>query len=97
MQRYVESFHDEEDFGNIAKKWMKRWKEEIEHEKFTNYKLNWKRLKEQMELNRNAIYLYTWTRLLYSLLVAADYYATSEYMNGVEVKNFGEIADCKKS
>lgn len=96
FQRYVESFHDEEDFGNIAKKWMKRWKEEIEHEKFTNYKLNWKRLKEQMELNRNAIYLYTWTRLLYSLLVAADYYATSEYMNGVEVKNFGEIADCKK-
>ena len=49
-----------------------------------------------MELNRNTIYLYTWTRLLYSLLVAADYYATSEYMNGVEVKNFGKIADCKK-
>ena len=39
FQRYVESFHDEEDFENIAKKWMKRWKEEIEHEKFTNYKL----------------------------------------------------------
>ncbi len=36
---------------------------------------------------------YTIMRLLYSILVSVDYYATSEYVNGVEIKNFGDISD----
>ena len=43
------------------------------------------------EENTKSIYLYAWTRLLYSLLVASDYYATSEFMNGVKITEFGEI------
>ncbi|AGX43469.1 CRISPR-associated helicase/endonuclease Cas3 [Clostridium saccharobutylicum] len=40
-----------------------------------------------------AVYLYTYERLLYSLLVACDFYATTEFMNGVELNEFGEIAE----
>lgn len=40
-----------------------------------------------------SIYIYTYTKLLYSLLVACDFYATSEFMNDVELKEFGEISD----
>ena len=28
------------------------------------------------------------------VLIASDYYATSEYMKGVEIQNFGEIEKC---
>ena len=46
--------------------------------------------------NKKSVYLYGWTRFLYSLLVASDYYATSEFMNGVKITEFGEIesVDC---
>ena len=46
--------------------------------------------------NKKSVYLYGWTRFLYSLLVASDYYATSEFMNGVKITEFGEIEsiDC---
>lgn len=40
-----------------------------------------------------AIYLYTYERLLYSLLVACDFYATTEFMNGAQLNEFGEIAE----
>lgn len=40
-----------------------------------------------------AIYLYTYERLMYSILVACDFYATTEFMNGVELNEFGEIGD----
>lgn len=35
--------------------------------------------------------LYTYERLLYSILIASDYYATTEYMNDMEVTYFGEF------
>lgn len=38
-----------------------------------------------------SIYLYTYERLLYSLLVACDFYATSEFMGGIELNEFGEL------
>jgi len=34
---------------------------------------------------------YFYIRLMYSLLVSCDYYATSEYRNGVETKYFGDL------
>lgn len=39
-----------------------------------------------------AIFLYTYERLLYSILVACDFYATSEFMNSVEINEFGDIS-----
>ena len=41
--------------------------------------------------DRKSVILYAWIRLLYSMLVAADYYATSEYMTGWEQNTFGNI------
>lgn len=38
-----------------------------------------------------SIYLYTYERLLYSLLVACDFYATSEFMGGIKLNEFGEL------
>ncbi|MFR2845666.1 MAG: CRISPR-associated helicase Cas3' [Hungatella hathewayi] len=35
--------------------------------------------------------LYIYARLLYSLLTSADYYATTEYMNGFAINQFGEV------
>ncbi|MEG2323504.1 MAG: CRISPR-associated helicase Cas3' [Anaerovoracaceae bacterium] len=35
--------------------------------------------------------IYVYTRLIYSLLVAADYYATTEYIQEMEITNFGEL------
>ena len=34
---------------------------------------------------------YTYVRLMYSLLVACDYYATTEYMAGIETMEFGNL------
>lgn len=39
----------------------------------------------------HAACFYTYGRLLYSLLVASDYYATTEFMSGLEIKDFGEL------
>lgn len=38
-----------------------------------------------------SIYVYIYTKFMYSLLIASDFYATSEFMNGVELNEFGEI------
>ena len=42
---------------------------------------------------KKTVYLYGLTKLLYSLLVVADYYATTEFMNGARMLDFGEIVD----
>ncbi|MEG1004158.1 MAG: CRISPR-associated endonuclease Cas3'', partial [Clostridium sp.] len=45
----------------------------------------------QKKNREESIYLYTYERLLFSTLVACDFYATSEFMNGVELDEFGDI------
>ncbi len=40
-----------------------------------------------------SIYIYTYVKLLFSLLVACDFYATTEFMNNLELNEFGEISD----
>ena len=42
------------------------------------------------------LYVYIYERLLYSLLVASDYYATGEFENGAEFKQDGDIDDISK-
>ncbi|QAA33495.1 CRISPR-associated helicase Cas3' [Clostridium manihotivorum] len=39
----------------------------------------------------NGIYIYIYEKLIFSLLVAADFYSTTEFMNDVELEEFGDI------
>lgn len=43
--------------------------------------------------NEDSICLYAYEKLLYSLLVASDYYATAEYTNGYIIESHGTIED----
>lgn len=43
-----------------------------------------------------AICLFIYQRLVYSMLVASDYYATSEYINDVKIASVGQIDDIKE-
>lgn len=56
---------------------------------------DWKKMfgRMQKEDVKKTVYLYGLTKLLYSLLVVADYYATTEFMNGARMLDFGEIVD----
>lgn len=102
LKKYIDGLGNRqaegENLGSKAKEWLKEWKKETENQEATKYKANWSSLKKQMqaENNKSAIYLYTLTRLLYSTLVTADYYATAEFMDGTKIKKFGEIPDYQK-
>ena len=39
---------------------------------------------------------YIYSKLIFSLLIACDYYATTEFNNGVEIENLGDIDDIKE-
>ena len=43
--------------------------------------------------NQQTIYLFFYIRLLYSVLVCCDYYATNEYQADQEMKSFGDISN----
>lgn len=38
-----------------------------------------------------SIYIYAYVKFMYSVLISCDYYATSEYKNGVEIKEYGNL------
>lgn len=38
-----------------------------------------------------SIYIYAYVKFMYSVLISCDYYATSEYMNGVEIREYGNL------
>ena len=42
---------------------------------------------------QQSIDIYVYIKLVYSLLVASDYYATSEFMNDIQMTSFGNISD----
>lgn len=46
---------------------------------------------KQIQTKKQEIWLYFYEKLTYSMLVAADYYATSQFMSGVRVKEIGEM------
>lgn len=46
---------------------------------------------EQIHTKEQAVWLYFYEKLTYSMLVAADYYATSGFMSGVNIEKLGEI------
>lgn len=46
--------------------------------------------------NRNSeesMYLYTYERMVFSILLASDFYSTSEFMSEITIDNFGELND----
>ncbi len=50
-------------------------------------------LKKFYQVKTSEFSLYTYIRLLFSLLVSCDYYATTEYVNNLRIKDFGNISD----
>ena len=103
LEQYLNSLSgrdtEGEDLGVRARAWLENWKREVMGEdKVPKFRNRWGRMLERNggEENRKRVYLYGLTRLLYSMLIASDYYATSEYMKGVEIQNFGEIEKCDK-
>lgn len=99
FEKYLESFEEEGNLGWHAKAWMEQWKQKIYHDEsaFTFRPREKGYILQRMGQGESIkqVYLYSYSRILYSLLVASDYYATSEFMNGVEIKEFGNIADYK--
>ncbi|MBI6871968.1 CRISPR-associated helicase Cas3' [Clostridium aciditolerans] len=47
-------------------------------------------------INESKIYRYMYERLLFSILVACDFYSTSEFMDGVETDDIGNINEINK-
>ena len=104
FQTYLDSFASLNDtegtvLGWHAQQWLKKWKEENENQKVRK-KVYLKKDKQEDMLERisgddasRQVYLFGYTRLLFSLLVAVDYYATSDYMNGIKLKAFGQLDD----
>ena len=43
------------------------------------------------QTKEQAIWLYFYEKLTYSMLVAADYYAASEFMSGIQMQDLGEV------
>lgn len=104
FQTYLDSFASLNDtegtvLGWHAQQWLKKWKEENENQKVRK-KVYLKKDKQEDMFERisgddasRQVYLFGYTRLLFSLLVAVDYYATSDYMNGIKLKAFGQLND----
>lgn len=99
FEKYLESFEEEGNLGWHAKAWMEQWKQKIYQDKsaFTFRPREKGYILQRMGQGESIkqVCLYSYSRILYSLLVASDYYATSEFMNGVKIKEFGNIADYK--
>lgn len=43
------------------------------------------------EQKRMSICIYAYVKFMYSALISCDYYATSEYINGVEIRDYGNL------
>lgn len=65
---------------------------------FKKMKVKSSNVRKQLKKNKKeeSIYIYTYVKLLFSLLVACDFYATTEFMNDLELNEFGEINDIAK-
>lgn len=53
-------------------------------------------LNHELISSKEKIYLYIYERFLASLLLSCDYYSTSQFMNNVEINDFGQISDINK-
>ena len=100
---YLDSFANSKDIegaalGWYAQQWLKKWARENEGQKLKKVYLKRDKKEgmfERLTGNKSSrqVYLFGYTRLLFSLLVASDYYATSEYMNEIQLKETGQLDD----
>lgn len=52
--------------------------------------------KESKSTKKQSIWLYIYEKLLFSLLVASDYYATSKFSSGVTIENLGSFQNLQQ-
>ena len=101
FSEFVNSFH--EDYSGDASKIIDSFESENYKEVY-NKEISslYKKLKIKCQNTRKrliknskeeSIYIYTYVKLLFSLLVSCDFYATSEFMNNLEIEEFGNISD----
>lgn len=60
------------------------------------YKNLYSNIKESYKDIDSEIEIYTYVRFILSILIACDYYATSEYMSGTKINDIGKIDDINK-
>ena len=73
------------DFGSLSKKKLRAIKKNID------------RYNEELKSNVEKIKaIYIYQRIMLSILIACDFYATSEFMNGIEIRDFGSIDDIEE-
>lgn len=53
-------------------------------------------LEKELINGKEKIYLYIYERFLASLLLGCDYYSTSQFMNNMEINDFGQISNINK-
>lgn len=80
-----------------AKKWVEAWRNQEGRKFKIKGGKRWNEMLERLAQDGTvkSVYLYGITRLLYSLLLSSDYYATTEFMAGMEIDDFGEIDDAQ--
>ena len=101
FEKYLNSLleESEDDLGYRAKKWLTVWKKDImklnESIEIIKRSQTIENMMERMKKRekKKTIYLYGMTKLVYSLLVVSDYYATSEFMSGIKMSDFGQLAN----
>ena len=94
FEEYLNSYVDGN--GEYAVEWLKTWIGEFYENPLIVGKLNRTSRKNMKKYflekkRKQQIYLYSYVRLTYSILVAADYYATTEFMSGYKTKYYGEM------
>lgn len=58
--------------------------------KTEKYPVWWRNFRKHLD-HSQTIGIYIYSRFIYSILVACDYYATTEYMNDVKTTDFGDL------
>lgn len=103
LDNYIRKFYDKDSNIEAEKKLLeellenKIYVKNIEGSKFNDkikvrYVNSFVRgYKKQLKEFNASIEIYTLSRLMYSMLVASDYYATTEYMNELEIRDLGNI------
>lgn len=103
LDNYIRKFYDKDSNIEAEKKLLeellenKIYVKNIEGSKFNDkikvrYVNSFVRgYKKQLKEFNASIEIYTLSRLMYSMLVASDYYATTEYMNELEIQDLGNI------
>jgi CRISPR-associated helicase Cas3/CRISPR-associated endonuclease Cas3-HD len=96
LEEYFTSYLDR-NIGVLTIEWLNKWIEKLYQHSFNDMGIirrKRRRINEYIKSKsrKQQVYLYGYMRLLYSTLVAVDYYATAEYMTDMKMNNLGNIA-----